>query len=270
MPLDRPRESAKSASGPAVARRPGDGPPQPFGATDLAIPLPLFARRLHKWLAVLVGIQAAIWAIGGLYMTAVHIDIIHGDHFVRSAAPHVIAAGELADPVAVARGVPGGESLKLVWIIDRPVYVVAGKSGPIAFEARTGRRLPAPSRSDILRFADHWYTGDKALESADLIDSLPGEVRGRTPPLWRVGYGGWNKPTLYFSPHTGELLTRRHELWRVFDFVWMLHIMDYDTRENVNNPLLRVFTWAAALMALSGAWLLLFSFPRRRRRRAAN
>ncbi len=64
-------------------------------------------------------------------------------------------------------------------------------------------------------------------------------------------------------------MTRRHELWRVFDFVWMLHIMDYDTRENVNNPLLRVFTWAAALMALSGAWLLLFSFPRRRQKARA-
>jgi hypothetical protein len=43
--------------------------------------------------------------------------------------------------------------------------------------------------------------------------------------------------------------------------------MDYNERENVNNWLLRTFTWAAVLMALSGAWLLLYSFPRRRRRK---
>jgi hypothetical protein len=48
----------------------------------------------------------------------------------------------------------------------------------------------------------------------------------------------------------------------------MLHIMDYQTRDNVNNPLLRVVTWAAVLMALSGAWLLVYSFPRRKRRKA--
>ena len=236
--------------------------------TELAIRFPLIARRLHKWLALLVGIQAALWTVGGLYMTAVHIDIIHGDHFVRAAEPRGVPAAGLVDPMTVMRTVSGEGSLKLVWIVDRPVYVVAGKSGASAFDAMTGRPLPPPSRSDILKLADHWYTGKEALKSAALIDALPGEVRGRKPPLWRVGYGGWNKPTLYFSPRSGELVTRRHELWRVFDFVWMLHIMDYDTRENVNNPLLRVFTCAAALMALTGAWLLLFSFPRRRRRAA--
>jgi hypothetical protein len=66
------------------------------------------------------------------------------------------------------------------------------------------------------------------------------------------------------SPATGELVSRRHELWRIFDFVWMLHIMDYETRDNVNNWLLRPFTWGALLMALSGVWLLLYSFPWRR------
>ena len=44
--------------------------------------------------------------------------------------------------------------------------------------------------------------------------------------------------------------------------------MDYDTRDNVNNTLLRVATWVAVVTALSGAWLLLYSFPSRRRRKA--
>ena len=86
--------------------------------------------------------------------------------------------------------------------------------------------------------------------------------------MWRVEFAGWNKPTLYLSPVTGELVSRRHELWRIYDFVWMLHIMDYAERENVNNPLLRAFTWGAVLMALSGAWLLVFAFPRKKRKKA--
>jgi hypothetical protein len=182
---------------------------------DLALPFPLLARRVHKWLAVLVGIQAVVWTLGGVYMTAINIDIIHGDHFVRSPATNTIAASRLADPLAVMRAVAGGEALKLAWVMDRPIYIVAAVTGTFSFDARTGRPLPTPPRSDILKIADYWHIGDEALESAELIDKLPSEVRGRKPPLWRVSYGGWNKPTFYLSPQTGELLTRRHELWRV-------------------------------------------------------
>jgi hypothetical protein len=64
-------------------------------------------------------------------------------------------------------------------------------------------------------------------------------------------------------------VSRRHELWRIFDFLWMLHIMDYETRDNVNNWLLRGFTLLAFTTALSGTWLLWFAFPRRRRKEAA-
>jgi hypothetical protein len=122
--------------------------------------------------------------------------------------------------------------------------------------------------AQIRQLADHWFTGDGRLVKVSLIDKIPGEIRGRKPPLWRADFDGWNKPALYLSPQTGELVSRRHELWRVFDFVWMLHIMDYETRDNVNNPLLTVFTWGAIVMALSGAWLLVYSFPRRKRRKA--
>jgi len=113
---------------------------------DLIIPFPLFARRLHKWLAVGVGIQAAIWMLSGLYMTAVHIDIIHGDYFVRSPAPRAVAAGRLADPVAVTRAVPGGETLKLVWIMDRPVYVVA--ANPVQSRSMRGQDARSRHRRD--------------------------------------------------------------------------------------------------------------------------
>src|SRR3546814_10368328 len=84
-------------------------------------------------------------------------------------------------------------------------------------------------------------------------------MQSRKPPFWQVEFEGWNRPTLYLSPSTGELISRRHTLWRVFDFVWMLHIMDYDERTDVNNPLLRIATWSAFAMAISGACLLIWS-----------
>ena len=234
----------------------------------MAISPPLLARRTHKWLALIVGVQALIWTLTGLYMTAVHIDIIHGDHFIRPAATRPIDPARLVDPLAAARAVPGADGVRLHWLLDRPTYIVSSETGAILVDAQTGNRMPPPGEPQIRQLAEHWFTGEERLARISLIDKIPGEIRGRKPPLWRVDFDGWNKPTLYFSPQTGELVSRRHELWRVFDFVWMLHIMDYETRDDVNNPLLRVFTWAAVLMGLSGAWLLVYSFPRRKRGKA--
>ncbi len=40
--------------------------------------------------------------------------------------------------------------------------------------------------------------------------------------------------------------------------------MDYEKRTDVNNTLLRVAAASGLLFALSGAWLLFYSFTRRR------
>ena len=57
---------------------------------------------------------------------------------------------------------------------------------------------------------------------------------------------GWN----WFS--AGELLARRTDRWRIFDFLWMLHIMDFDTRDDFNHPLLQLAAVLGLIIALSG------------------
>lgn len=235
----------------------------------MALRLPLLVRRTHKWLALIVGVQALIWAVSGMYMTAIHIDIIHGDHFVRAAEPRPARAASLMNPIGAAQAVPGAQSVKLHWLLDKPTYIVTSDGGASLVDAVTGAVLPAPSERQIRQLADHWFTGDEKISGVRLIEEVPGEIRGRNPPFWRVDYNGWNKPTLYFSPATGELLTRRHGLWRIFDFFWMTHIMDYETRDNVNNRLLIIASWVTLAMTLAGAWLLLYSFRGKKRRRSA-
>ena len=213
-----------------------------------------------------MGVQVLIWTLTGLYMTAVHIDIIHGDHFVRAAESRSVRPSTMASPMTVAAAVPAARQVRLAWLGERPVYIAEGHQGELLFDAGTGRRLPSPSRDEVRRAAEHWFTGPEPLKRLEIITEIPGEIRGREPPLWRAEFEGWNKPTLYLSPATGQLVSRRHELWRIFDFLWMLHIMDYETRDNVNNWLLRGFTLLALTTVLSGAWLLWFAFPRKRRK----
>ncbi len=229
--------------------------------------LPALARTTHKWLALIIAIQAVFWTLSGLYMTAVHIDIIHGDHLVRSAPARAIALAGLVEPTAL---VPGGtRSVRLETQLGRPVYIVDAVSGRMLFDARSGARLSPLDEAAARQRALALFAGKGALVSSELLEVVPMEIQGRPAPIWRFEFEGWWRPTLYISPQTGELVAKRHDLWRTFDFVWMFHIMDYEARTDVNNLLLRIATWMSVVTSATGAWLLLYSFRRRRRARKA-
>ena len=234
----------------------------------MAIRWPLLVRRTHKWLALVVGVQALLWTLTGFYMVAVHIDIIHGDNLVRSPVAQPFDLDGLAAPSKVVAAAPGVSEIRLQRFFGQPVWRAETPEGARLFDARSGAPLPALTESQVREQARRIYTGDGKIVSVRLLTKAPQEMQSRKPPYWQVEFEGWNRPTLYLSAQTGELISRRHALWRVFDFAWMLHIMDYDERTDVNNPLLRVATWSAFAMALTGAWLLIWSFKRRKKKTA--
>lgn len=231
--------------------------------------LPLLARTSHKWLALVVAIQAVFWTLSGVYMTAVHIDIIHGDRLVKAVAPQPISLGGVVEPARLAAAVPGFRSAKLDHQLGQPVYVVQTEEGPELFDARDGRKLSPLGEADARARAKALFAEGGQIVKAELLTKAPLEIQTRPVPIWRVEFEGAWHPTFYISPRTGELVSRRHDLWRTFDFVWMFHIMDYDDRQDVNNVLIRIFTWMGVATAATGGWLLLYSFRRKRRVRKA-
>jgi len=82
-----------------------------------------------------------------------------------------------------------------------------------------------------------------------------GEYRGKPAPAWRVDLEHPKRPHIYVDAVTGEALARRNRLWRLFDFFWMLHIMDYRARESFNHPLLTAMSALALATGLSGLGL---------------
>lgn len=229
--------------------------------------LPALARKTHKWLALIIAVQAVFWMLSGLYMTAVHINIIHGDHLVRAPRQQPIALDGLVEPTSL---VPGGtRSVRLDTQLGQPVYIVDAIPGRMLFDARTGQMLSPLDEKAARDRAVALYAGKGAVTKVELLDTAPSEIKGRQMPIWRVEFEGIWKPTIYIAPQTGELSAKRHDLWRIFDFVWMFHIMDYEERTDMNNTLLRVATWMAVATSATGGWLLLYSFRRRRRARKA-
>lgn len=230
---------------------------------------PALARKTHKWLALVLAVQAVFWTVSGLYMTAVHIEIIHGDRLVKAPEIRPLPLDGLIEPAHLAHLATGMTSARLVSQVGDPVYIVEAADGEALYDARTGAKLSPLNAAQASARAQALFAESGQVIKAELLTKAPLEVQTRPMPLWRVDFeGAWN-PTFYISPFTGELVSRRHDLWRTFDFMWMLHIMDYDDRQDMNNLLIRIFTWMATATAATGAWLLLYSFRRKRRTRPA-
>lgn len=221
-----------------------------------------WSRRLHKWLGLLIGAQALFWMLSGLYMTAISIDLIHGDHLAhRDETPLSTTALAAAAPLGTQfNGVTG---FRLKRLQGREVYEVKHAGGIGLLDAQTLRRLDPVDQATARALVLDQYQGEGELRKLELLTTLPSEVAKRKAPLWRADFDDAPGTTLYINPQNGELVAKRHDLWRVYDFLWMLHIMDYDTRSDINNTLLRVAAAIGTLFALSGGWLLWYSLRRR-------
>ena len=83
------------------------------------------------------------------------------------------------------------------------------------------------------------------------------EYRGRKLPLYKVVTlsNEGKEINVYQDPFTGEIVAIRSAQWRVWDLMWGLHIMDWVDRENIDNLLLKVFSFLALLTSISGITL---------------
>ena len=91
---------------------------------------------------------------------------------------------------------------------------------------------------------------------------LGSEFRGRNLPLYKViseNEKGKNI-NVYVDPFSGEVSAIRSLQWRIWDFMWGIHIMDWVERDNIDNLWLKVFSFIALFTSLSG--IILF-FNRR-------
>ena len=221
----------------------------------------ILSQALHKWLGLLVGIQLLVWTVSGFYMVVVNIDIIHGDHLIKTPKP--ISGKRIShyskQLSSLANSHPSATAIEIAQLGDRAVIQVRSSDLVQLFDAQTGAPLPPLDEAAISALAQGYYAGTSNILSPQLLkDNPPSEIGSRALPLWRVDVDDVWGTSLYISPANGSLVTRRHTLWRVFDFFWMVHIMDYAERENINNPLLRVVSTLSLALVLSGFWYLYF------------
>jgi len=91
------------------------------------------------------------------------------------------------------------------------------------------------------------------------------EYREKPLPAYAVTFAKPNNVTVYVSAELGTVQSYRTNSWRAFDFLWMLHTMDYENRDNINNWVLRICSVLGLVTILSGFLLYFLTFKLKRK-----
>lgn len=223
------------------------------------------ASFVHKWLALLVGIQIVFWVVSGLFFTLFPIQQIRSENLVRPTEAQTIDTATLAS-LASLRGDQNALPTKLT-IERRPIgqVVVAefADESPILFDANTLQRLSPFNAEQASAVARAHVTLASEPTNVTLVTEESAEYRGALP-AWRVQFadGGLS---VYVAQNTGAVTARRSDLWRVYDTLWALHIMDWKNHEDFNHPLIIIVTMITLLSVIAGIVLIPYRirFPSR-------
>jgi hypothetical protein len=224
-----------------------------------------YLTRIHKWAGLVLGVQILLWFVSGFIMSLFPINEVRGRHL--AAAPEVSLQTENLIPLELAMPLYEGDltGAKLISAAGHPAYILQGDKGEQIIDAVNGRPWSDLTAEDIRNVADRLYLGRGVLDQIARLETAPREYRGELP-VWQIIYDDRDKTRIYLDAKTAELKAVRTRIWRVFDFMWMLHIMDYKERQNFNTWWLRLFSGVAVLFALSGLALVvqrIFMRPKR-------
>ncbi|ACV26001.1 PepSY domain-containing protein [Kangiella koreensis] len=219
----------------------------------------VFFRKFHKWLGLIIGIQVLFWAAGGFVMTFFDIEEVRGEHTMAQPVAFSLDDGQVSITAnqALQQIDFAPESITLKGLLGKPVWVATNKEQQAIVDATTGKKLSPLDKSLARQVALADFSGQGELAELTLLSEELGEVRGKGLPIWQAQFNDSDNTRVYISPYNGEVVARRNDTWRVFDFFWMLHIMDYKNRTDFNHPLVVFAAFLALFMTLSGLYLVI-------------
>ena len=221
--------------------------------------------RIHKWLALIVGIQIILWVTGGVVMSIIPIETVRGEHNIAEVIPVELNTGNLisVDEAVDAASPPSGllEARLQHWHGRAVWNVIARNETSQLVDAATGELLTPINRERAIELALADYAGEPQISAVEYFEEPTWEYR-RTGPSWRISFADGEGTRVYVSPETGLITARRNDAWRFYDFFWMLHIMDYQERENFNNPLVITAALLALVTVFAGLILLILRMQR--------
>ena len=207
-------------------------------------------RNTHKYLSFFISLQLFLWTISGIYFAFNKIELVRGEQY-RLTESFPVNFNE----VNFSRS--DVYQIKAIKRLDEIIFVVNASRGTEYLNA-LGTPVSKLSKSEVFEIV----SSSSTLEPIDLEEisesSKGSEYRGRDLPLYKVTSlnDKDKKINLYLNVFSGEISAVRSLQWRIWDLMWGFHIMDWQTRDKINNIFLKIFSILALVSSISG--ILLF------------
>lgn len=243
-----------------------------------------YIRKAHRYLGVILGVQFMLWTIGGLYFSWSNMDEIHGD-FQRKEVPllssdiALVSPSVVLDAIKRAHRIDSIVSIQLIEILGKPFYQVRcisalkpgtghnqnGAMNHLA-DATNGNLRGPLTKEEAIQVASAHFNGTPKVKAVERLTQTSGhhEYRENPLPAYAITFEHPTNTTVYVASELGTVEKFRNEKWRIFDFLWMLHTMDYQGRDNLGNFLLKAFSIFGLVTVMSGFTLFFVSRKKKR------
>ncbi len=201
-------------------------------------------RSFHKYLSLIISIQLLLWTISGIYFAFNKIELVRGEQYIVEEKNSSLNIENLN----ISSSTKGIEVFKRLnqWIVK--VEMDTG----LKYQDLLGNEVYELSPNEAIELVKLKTT----LSPIDAIkineSSARSEFRGRSLPIYKIKTDSSDDTNVYVDVMSGKIVAIRSDSWRVWDFLWGAHIIDYRQRDNINNILLKIFSILALLSSLSG------------------
>ena len=206
-------------------------------------------RNIHKYLSFLISIQLLLWTVSGIYFAFNKIENVRGEQYREEPNFNV-------DFSKLNFQIDGARNIRVIDRMDQEILVVDGIYGReyLNFEGKDVEQLKVEEAKALSAKQTSLIP-----ESVDLIteNTIGSEYRGRVLPIYRVKSvnEAGESINVYLNIYTGEVEAVRSNQWRIWDLMWGFHIMDWETREDIDNLLLKIFSILALISSITGVLL---------------
>ena len=207
-------------------------------------------RNTHKYLSFFISVQLFLWTVSGIYFAFNKIELVRGEQY-RLTESFPINFNE----VKFSRS--DVQQVKAINRLGEIIFVVSGGKD-IEYLDSFGTPVNKLNKSEVFEIVSSSSTL-KPIDLEEITESSKGsEFRGRNLPLYKVTSlnDKDKKINLYLNVFSGEITAVRSLQWRIWDLMWGFHIMDWQTRDKINNFFLQIFSILALVSSISG--ILLF------------
>ena len=203
-------------------------------------------RTTHRWLALALAVQMAVWAASGVALSFLPDNLTRAD---ASALPDFVPdleARSYASPGGIIAQMGRATDIELKRSMGRVVYVARGPEGAAVFDARTSQRLSPLDEEAARLIAAQDFAGAEPIQRAVRT------VDAQGLSAWRIEFGDRNRTSVHVSAHTGDILQRTNRYSKLHALFRGLHVMDVSGRGAADNALVKIMGLTALGFVLSG------------------